>query len=152
MKTYNDMLNDKFEDLKSRSMLQLNQVKKQVTELQTQQLELANAIATLSRVTAKSANRQQRFENFIFSFNRQLLEQQSITTRRSIENKKVIMSQNARKTQRSIEEYTSRKLILQALKTSKNIPSLRNDTIYRNQIVEGIIHNTENYRLIQQGC
>jgi len=62
------------------------------------------------------------------------------------------MSQNARKTQRSIKEYNSRKLILQALKTSKNIPSLRNDTIYRNQIVEGIIHNIENYRLFQQGC
>ena len=58
MKTYNDMLNDKFEDLKSRSMLQLNQVKKQVTELQTQQLELANVIATLSRVTANLAKRQ----------------------------------------------------------------------------------------------
>jgi len=115
------MLNEKFEDLKSRSMLQLNQVKKQVTELQTQQLELANAIATLSRVTAKSANRQQRFENFIFSFNRQLLEQQSITTRRSIENKKVIMSQNARKTQRSIEEYNSRKLILQEYNSRKLI-------------------------------
>ena len=60
------------------------------------------------------------------------------------------MSQNARKTQRSIKEYNSRKLILQALKTSKNIPSLIND--YRNQIVEGITRNTENYRLIQQGC
>jgi len=54
------------------------------------------------------------------------------------------------KTQCSIEEYNSRKLIFQTLKTSKNIPSLRNDTIYRNQIVKGIIHNTEIYRLIQQ--
>jgi len=72
--------------------LQLNQVKEQVTELQTQQLELANVITTLSRVTAKLANRQQRIENFMFSFNRQLLEQQIITTRRSIENRKVIMT------------------------------------------------------------
>ena len=39
------------------------------------------------------------------------LSKQIITTR-SIENRKVIMSQNARKTQRSIEEYNSRKLIL----------------------------------------
>ena len=61
------------------------------------------------------------------------------------------MSQNAGQTQRSIEEYNSRKLIVQALKTFKNIPSLRNDTIYRNQIAEGIIHNTEIYQLIQQG-
>jgi len=66
-------------------------------------------------------------------------------------NIKLIMSYNARETQRSLEEYNSRKLILQALKSLKNIPSLRNDTIYRNQIAEGIIHNTEIYRLIQQG-
>ena len=42
-------------------------------------------------------------------------------------------------------------MILQALKTLKNLPSLRNNTIYRNQIAKGIIHNTEIYRLIQQG-
>ena len=63
------MSNDKFEDLKSQFMLQLNQVKEQVNKLQTQQLELANVITTLSRVAAKLANSQQRFENFIFSFN-----------------------------------------------------------------------------------
>jgi len=130
MKTYNDMLNKKSEDLKSQFTLQLNQVKDQVTELQTQQLEFATVIATLSRVTAKLANRQQRFENFMFSFNRQLLEQQITTTRRSIENRKLILSQNARQTQRSIEEYNSRKLILQALNRLKNILFLRNDTIY----------------------
>jgi len=122
----------KFEDLKSRSMLQLNQVKDQVTELQTQQLEVANVIATLSRVTAKLANRQQRFENFMFSFNRQLLEQQIITTRRFIENKKLNFCQNAQETQRFIKEYNSRELIFQVLKTSKNIPSLRNATTQRN--------------------
>jgi len=149
MKTYNDMVNDKLEDLESRFTLQLNQ--DQVTKLQEQELELANAIATLSRVTANLANRQQTFENFMFFFNRQLLEQQIITTQPSVENRKLIMSQNARETQRSIEEYNSRKLIVQALKTFKNIPSLRNDTIYRNQIAEGIIHNTEIYQLIQQG-
>jgi len=93
MKTYNDMVNDKLEELESRFTLQLNQVEDQVTELQTQQL--ANAIATLSRVSANLANRQQRFENFMFSFNRQLLEQQIINTRRSIEKRKLIMSQNA---------------------------------------------------------
>jgi len=42
------MLNDKFKDLKNRPKLQLNQVEDQVTELQTQQLELANVITTLS--------------------------------------------------------------------------------------------------------
>jgi len=88
----------------------------------------------------------------MFSFNRQPLEQQIITTRRFIENRKLIFCQNTQETQRSIDEYNPRKLILQALKTSKNIPSLRNDTIYRNQIVERIIHNTKIYRLIQQKC
>jgi len=92
----------------------------QVTELQTQQLELANAIATLSRVTANLANKQQTLKNFMFSFIRQFLEQQIITTRRSIENRKLIFCQNAQETQRPIDEYNSRKLIFQALKTSKN--------------------------------
>jgi len=73
MKTYHDMVNDKLEDLESRFKLQLNQFEDQVTNLQAQELELANAIATLSRATANLANRQQRFENFMFSFHRQLL-------------------------------------------------------------------------------
>jgi len=61
------------------------------------------------------------------------------------------LSQNARETQRSVEEYNFRKLILQALKRLKNIPLKKNIyTIYRNQITKGIIHNTEIYRLIQQ--
>jgi len=128
----------------------INQVEDQVAKVQEQEVELANAIATLSKVTANLANRQQRFENFMFSFNRHLLEQQIITTRQSIENRKVIMSHNARETQRSTEEYNSQKLILNALKTLKNIPYLRNDTIYRHQINKGIIHNTEIYRIIQQ--
>jgi len=36
-----------------------------------------------------------------------------------------------------------------ATKRPRSIIHLRNDTIYRNQIAEGIIHNTEIYRLIQ---
>jgi len=92
MKTYNDMVNTKLEDLENTFTLQLNQVEDQVTDLQIQQLELADAIATLSRITANLANRQQRFENFVLAFNRQLLEQQIITTRRSIENRKLILS------------------------------------------------------------
>jgi len=88
----------------------------------------------------------------MFSFNRPLLEEQIMATRRFIENRKLIFCQIAQETQRSIDEYNPRKLSLQALKTSKNIPSLRNDTFYRNQIVERIIHNTKMYRLIQQEC
>ena len=102
---------------------QLNQVEDQVSELQVQQLELAKAIATLSRITANLANRQQRFETYILAFNEQLLKQQIATTRRSIENRKLILSQNAHETQMAIKEYNSRKLILQALKNLKTIPS-----------------------------
>jgi len=127
----------------------LNQVENQVTELQVQQLELAKAIAKLSRITANIANRQQKFETYILAFNRQLLQQQIITTRRSIENRKLILSRNARETRMAIQEYNSRKLILQTLKTLQNIPSLRNDTVYRNQINKGIIYNTEIYRIIK---
>jgi len=126
------MINKKLEELERRFTLQFNQIENQVSELQTQQIELAKAIATLSRVTANLANRQHRFETYILAFNEQLLKQQIVTTRRSIENRKLILSQNAYETQRSLKEYNSRKLILQTLKTLKNIPALKNDTIYRN--------------------
>jgi len=142
-------LTKKLEDLESRFTLQLNQVEDQVTELQVQQLELTNAITTLSRITSNLANRQQRFETYILAFNRQLLQQQIVTTRRSIENRKLILSRNARETQLAIKECNSRKLILQALKKLKNIPSLRNDTVYRNQVESGIIYNTKIYRIIK---
>jgi len=62
------------------------------------------------------------------------------------------MSNNAHKTQRDIEEYNAKKLILQAMKRLKTIPSLRNDTVYRNQIKKGIIINTEIYRLVKQNA
>ena len=134
LKSYNDIINDKLEQLDNKFTTQLNQVEKQIEKLQAQELKLANAIATLATAISNLANWQQRFENFIFSFNQQLLEQQIITTRRSIEKRKLIMSNNAHQTQRNIEEYSARKLILQALKRLKNIPALRNNTIYHNQI------------------
>jgi len=150
MLPYNEMINKKLEDLEDKFTLQINQVENQVSELQVQQLELAKAIAKLSRITANLANRQQRFETYILAFNEQLLKQQIVTTRRSIENRKLILSRNAHETQMAIKEYNARKLILQALKNLKNISSLRNDTVYRNQIQNGIIHNTEIYRIIKK--
>jgi len=92
-KTYNDMVNDNLENLEKRFTLQLNQVEEQVAKLQAQDLELANAIATLSQVTENLANRQRTFEHFMFSFDRQLLGQQIITIQRSIENIKSVLSQ-----------------------------------------------------------
>ena len=135
MMSYNRMINKKLEELENKFTLQFNPIENQVSELQTQQIELAKAIATLSRVTADLANRQHKFETYILAFNEQLLKQQQIvTTRRSIENRKLILSQNAHETQRALKEYNSRKLILQTLKTLKNIPALKNGTIYRNRI------------------
>ena len=61
MMSYNRMINKKLEELESKFTLQFNQIENQVSELQTQQIELAKAIATLSRVTADLANRQHRF-------------------------------------------------------------------------------------------
>ena len=47
--------------------------------------------------------------------------------------------------------FRSRKLILQTLKTLKNIPALKNDTIHRNLILNGVIQNTEIYKIIRKG-
>jgi len=68
------MINKKLEDLEDKFTLQLNQVEDQVSELQVQQIELVKAIATLSRVTANLANRQP-------------LQKQIVTTKRSIKNR-----------------------------------------------------------------
>ena len=97
MMSYNRMINEKLEELESRFTLQFNQIEDQVSELQTQQIELAKAIATLSRVTADLANRQHRFETYILAFNEQLLKQQIVTIRRSIENRKLIQAKTRRR-------------------------------------------------------
>jgi len=98
------MLNDKLQKMQNKFTKQLNQVENQITKLQEQELNLANALANLARITANLANRQQRFENLMISCSQQLMEQQTITTRRSIEDRNLIMSENARQTQREIEE------------------------------------------------
>ena len=103
----------------------------------------------ISQESADLTNRQRRFETYILAFNEQLLKQQIMTTRRSIENRKLNLSQNAHETQRALKEYNSRKSILQTLKTLKNIPAQKNDTIYRNRIQQGIIQNTEIYKIIK---
>jgi len=81
-----------------------------------------------------------QFENFVLSHNKQRPKHQIIKTRWSIENRKLILSRSAHAIQLAIKEYSSTKLILEVLKNLKNIPSLRNDTAYRNQIEKGIIH------------
>jgi len=139
MVTRNQKVNEKLEKLKSKFTRRFNKIENQVSELQTQQIEWAKPMATLSRVTANIPNRQHRFETYMLTFSEQLLRQQIVTTRRSIENRKLILSQNAHKTQIALEAYNARKLILQTLKTQKNIPALKNDTIYRNQIQNGLI-------------
>jgi len=61
-------------------------------------LELAKAIATPSRITANLANKQQRFETNILTFNRQPLQTQIVTTKRSIENRnRNLIKQNFKK-------------------------------------------------------
>jgi len=69
MTSYNRMINEKLEELENRFTLQSNQIKNQVSEHQTQQIELTKAIKTLSRVTADLANRQHKFETYILVFN-----------------------------------------------------------------------------------
>ena len=90
------------------------------------------------------------FQNLQFAVNRQLLEQQIANSRMIIENRRLALSINARDTQREIEEYNVRKLILNALKSLKSIPDIRNVTIYSNPIRRGILINTEVYCIINQ--
>jgi len=80
---------------------------------------LTKVIATLSRVTADLANRQHKFETYILAFNEQLLKQQIVTTRRSIKNRKLILSRNAHQTQIALKRIQCKKTNLANFKNSK---------------------------------
>jgi len=131
-------------------MGQLNTVEDQITEINERELQLTQAINRLAEITAHIGRKQEDFQNVQFAVDKQLLEQQIANTRMMIENRKLALSINARDTQREIEEYNLRKLILNTLKNLKSIPDLRNDTIYSNRIRRGILINTEIYRIINQ--
>jgi len=90
LKSYDDILNDKVQKMENEFTKQLNQIENQIAKLQEQELKLANALVNLVRITANLANRQQPFESLMISYSQQLMEQQIITTRRSIEDRKLI--------------------------------------------------------------
>ena len=104
----------------------------------------------MAEITAYIGRKQEDFQHLQFAVDKQLLEQQIANTRMVIKNRKLALSINVRDTQREIEEYNLRKLILNTLKSLKSIPDLRNDTIYSNRIRRGILFNTEIYRIINQ--
>ena len=113
-------------------------------------MQLTQAINHLAEITAHLAGKQEDFQNLQFAINQQLLERQIANSRMIIENRRLALSINARDTQREIEEYDVRKLILNTLKSLKSFPDIRNDTIYSNRIYRGILINTEVYRITNQ--
>jgi len=102
-------------------------VEKQIGEINERELQLTQAINRLAEITTHIANKQRDFHNWQFAVNRQLLGQQNCKFKNEDWYKKIGIkrSLNARDTQREIEEYNVRKLILNALKNLKNIPDLR---------------------------
>jgi len=73
MTSYNRIINEKLEKLESRFTLQFNQIENQVSEHQTQQIELTKAITTLSRVTTDLANKQHKFATYILPSNERII-------------------------------------------------------------------------------
>jgi len=106
----------------------LNTVEDQISKINKRELQLTRAINRLAEITAHIGRKQEDFQNLQFAVDKQLLEQQITNTRMVIENRK-LASINARDTQREIEEYNLRKLILHTLKSLNSIPDLRNDTV-----------------------
>jgi len=147
---FSDETNERIEGIKKELTGQLNTVEKQISEINERELQLTQAINRLAEITVNIGHKQEDFQNLQFSVDKQLLEQQIAYTRMMIENRKLALSIIARDTQREIEEYNLRKLILNTLKNFKSISDLRNDTIYSNRIHRGILINTEIYRIINQ--
>jgi len=147
---FSDEINKRLEKIKKDFMEQINIVEDQISQINERELQLTRAINRLAEITAHIGRKQEDFQNLQFAIDKQLLEQQIADTRTVIENRKLALSINARDTQREIEEYNLRKLILNTLKSLKSIPDLRNDTIYSNRIRRGTLINTEIYRIINQ--
>jgi len=147
---FSDEINKRLEKIKKDFMEQINIVEDQISQINERELQLTRAINRLAEITAHIGRKQEDFQNLQFAIDKQLLEQQIADTRTVIENRKLALSINARDTQREIEEYNLRKLILNTLKSLKSIPNLRNETIYSNRIRRGILINTEIYRIINQ--
>ena len=125
MATDNKRINKQLEEMESKFTHRFNHIESQVSELQKQQIELTKAITILSWVTVDLANRQPKFETYNLAFNEQLLKQQIVTTKKSIENQKLRLNQNEHQTH-------------------------KNDTINRNQTQSGIIQNTGLYKIVKQ--
>jgi len=138
------------EDLQKDFTAQLNNIEDQIREINEKELQLTQSINRLAEITAHLASKQEDFQNLQFAVTRQLLEQQIANSRMIIENRRLALSINTRDTQREIEEYNVRKLILNTLKSLISIPDIRNDTIYSSRIRRGILINTEVYRIINQ--
>ena len=85
------------------------------------ELQLTRVINRLAEITAHIGRKQENLQNLQFAADKQLLEQQIANTRMVIGNRKLALSINARDTQREIEEYNQRKLLLNTLKSLKNI-------------------------------
>jgi len=150
LRRFSDEINERLENIKKDFTGQLNTVEKQISEINERELQLTQAINRLAEITAHIGRNQEDFQNLQFAVDKQLLEQQIANTRMMIENRKLALSINARDTQREIEEYNLRKLILNTLKILKSIPDVSNDTIYSNRIRGGILITTEIYRIINQ--
>jgi len=150
LRRFSDEINERIENVKKDFSGQFNTVEEQISEINERELQLTQAINHLVEITAHLGQKQEDFHNLQFAEDKQLLEQQIANTKLMIENRKLALSIDARDTQREIEEYNLQKLVLNNLKNQINIPDLRKDTIYSNQIRRGILINTEIYSIINQ--
>jgi len=98
---------------------ELNTIEDQVREINEKESQLTQSLSCLAEITSHLAGKQEDFQNLQFSVDQQLLEQQIANSRMIIENRRLALSINVRDTQREIEEYNIRKLILNTLKSLK---------------------------------
>jgi len=150
LRRFSDEANGRLEQLQKDFTKQLNTIEDQVRDINEEKLQLPQSLNRLAEITAHLASKQEDFQNLQLSADQQLLQQQISNPRMIIENRRLASSINAGDTQREIEEYYVRKLILNTLKGLKTIPDLRNDTVYSNRIHRVILINTDVCRTINQ--
>jgi len=104
LKSYNDILNDKLEKMENKFTKQLNQIENQIAKLQEQEWKLANTLANLARITAilaKPTKTVWKSHDTIQPTTNGTTNNHNSKINRG---QKIDMSENARQTQREIEQ------------------------------------------------
>ena len=118
----------------------------QMMTLRDNQQALYNKMQQLAEYTAQLENQQRNWQRISLDKVKQLITAQEKTARNVMIYRKLVLATGQREAQKSILDLEFRQSIIKGLKDLREIPSLRNGTVYQQHLEEGIIASRELYR------